>query len=106
MKQYMIHGINDYKHQAQEYEMAQLLDRVGHKWPAEGMPARMVRGIEVPKPGEINVAMIEIKVWVTPQRSSNSREMSRSTHRVKCECPGCGKEFSAGRLGQHLCKGA
>jgi hypothetical protein len=69
--------------------MLQLLGVSGSKLPAEGMPAREIQGI---------------RVWVAPlpPREPGQRG-KRSTHRVRCACPDCGAEVSAGRLFQHRC---
>ena len=98
MKRYMIPNLTNKKYPAQERDMALLLDRVGHHWPDAGMGPQMVEGVEVPKPGEINVAAVQIQVWVNPKRDYIA-------HRVMCLCPGCKIPFSVGRLAQHVCKG-
>lgn len=108
MKQYMIPSVRfpdgNVRSSAQEGDMAILLKRKGHKWPAEGMGVTTVAGMEVPKKGETNVAAVEIWVWVEPSKP-DTRQKS-SAHRVKCHCPGCNKIFSVGRLRQHKCHGA
>jgi hypothetical protein len=60
------------------------------KLPVEGMLSRKIQGITV---------------WVRalPPRPAD-RRTKRSTHRVRCLCPDCGVELSAGRLFQHKCK--
>jgi hypothetical protein len=81
--------------------MLKLLGVTG-KLPAAGLPARMLRGRnELREP-------VSIKVWVAPlvgeaPRNALGRAQKRSSHRVRCECPGCGVELSAGRLFQHVC---
>lgn len=77
--------------------------------PREGMPARMLPG------RDSTGAHTEIRVWVAPhvpkfRKAWNGAEyveklVKTSVHRVRCECPGCGAELSAGRLFQHLCRG-
>ena len=76
------------------------------KLPREGMPVRMVELTGHPLNGEPLFA----KVWVNPLperdvgvRNQWGRLVKRSTHRVSCECPLCGKQMSAGRLFQHTC---
>lgn len=82
------------------YRMLQLLEV--KKLPVAGMPARMLPGISSDgKP-------VEIMVWVIAlvgeaKRSPSGYAHKRSTHRVFCQCPGCGKGLSAGRLFQHVC---
>lgn len=72
--------------------------RDGQKLPVEGMPPREIQGV---------------KVWVTPLPPHPDKDKprglfgsmwKRSTHRVLCECPDCGKVLSIGRLAQHVCK--
>lgn len=68
------------------------------KLPVGGMPPREIQGI---------------RVWVTPsvpkfRKGWNGREyvemrVKSSAHRVRCACPDCGAEVSAGRLFQHRC---
>lgn len=43
------------------------------------------------------------KVWINPLPLGPVR-WKRSTHRVMVECHNCGRQFSAGRLHQHVCK--
>lgn len=67
------------------------MPRVDH-WPATGLPARDVQGV---------------RVWVNPKPvkvGRDGRPRKSSAHRVRCACPGCGRELSAGRLSQHLCE--
>lgn len=63
--------------------------REKEKLPREGMPPRLIQGIEV---------------WVTPlpEREKGAR-WKRSTHRVLAKCPTCGRVLSVGRLHQHRC---
>jgi hypothetical protein len=88
--------------QLHSYRMLQLLEV--KKLPRAGMPARKLPGIGSDgKP-------VEIMVWVTAlvgeaKRSPSGYAHKRSTHRVFCQCPGCGKGLSAGRLFQHVCPG-
>lgn len=73
------------------HHMLEKLGVKGTKWPDDGMAPRMVDGI---------------KVWVTPRAPAANRQLGikkSSTHRVMCECPGCGDHMSAGRLFQHKC---
>lgn len=63
----------------------------GHKWPAEGIAPMMMDGI---------------KVWVKPANPKEDKAQGvrkSSKHRVMCECPGCKRTMSAGRLFQHKC---
>jgi hypothetical protein len=70
------------------------------------MPAILLPGIDATgKP-------VQISVWVAPFVPKFSKRMDgtpvrvkSSTHRVRCSCPGCGAELSAGRLFQHVCPG-
>lgn len=74
---------------AQTRDMMRKLGVEGNYWPDEGMSPRMVDGI---------------KVWVTPRAPKAGAGVRKSsTHRVLCECPGCGDVMSAGRLFQHKC---
>lgn len=74
------------------------------KLPRDGMPVSMLPG------ADSNDAPVSIKTWVVPLvgeapfNASGRYRMKRSAHRVRCECPGCGAELSAGRLFQHICK--
>ena len=73
------------------------------KIPLEGMPACMLPG------DDSTGAHVEIKTWIVPltgapERGASGRLLKRSAHRVRCECPGCGTELSAGRLFQHRCE--
>ena len=56
------------------------------KLPKDGMNAVMIQGVEV---------------WITPLDIARAK---KQFHRVRCECPICGEEMSAGRLNQHICK--
>lgn len=84
------------------HRMLQLLEI--RKLPVAGMPARMLPGIASDgKP-------VEIRVWVAPfvpkfrkRMDGTPVRVKSSTHRVRCACPGCGAELSAGRLFQHVC---
>lgn len=79
---------------AHSHHMLEKLGVKGGKWPDEGLGTRMVDGI---------------KVWVLPRNEPANRELGikkSSTHRVMCECPGCGEHMSAGRLAQHRCDAA
>jgi ribosomal protein S27AE len=60
------------------------LDRKA-KWPAEGMPPRMVQGVLV-------------AVDSLAEAKANKR-----FHRARAQCPQCGHKLSAGRLAQHVC---
>lgn len=77
---------------AQNGDMLKKLDMPeASKLPEEGIPPRMVDGI---------------KVWVTPANPKKNLALGirkSSVHRVLCECPGCGRVVSAGRLAQHKC---
>lgn len=68
--------------------VARMMAALGVKrLPAEGLPEREVDGV---------------KVWVAPlDPSPTARRFKRSTHRLLCECPRCGKTMSFGRLAQH-----
>lgn len=74
--------------------------------PRTGMPARMLPGRNV-----TTKEPVEIRVWVAPhvpkfRPGSNGQpvRVKSSSHRVRCTCPGCGVELSAGRLFQHVCE--
>jgi hypothetical protein len=56
------------------------------KLPAAGLPEQVVQGVTV---------------WAKPL-DPNRRQ--RAPHRMMARCPQCGKEMSAGRLFQHVCK--
>ena len=64
-------------------EIFRLLGLKGSHLPKEGMPPRLIQGIEV----WVNPFV------VTPRKSS--------THRVMAKCSACGKTMSVGRLHQH-----
>lgn len=53
------------------------------KWPDEGMGTYVIQGIQV---------------YVLP------RKPGRFQLRARAICPGCGKDFAAGRIAQHVCK--
>lgn len=76
------------------------------KLPREGMPPRFVQATEKSRFG--HTVHWDVKVWVNPlvgeaEPGTYRRLAKRSTHRVMCECPHCGKQMSAGRLFQHSC---
>jgi hypothetical protein len=73
---------------AQSRDMMKKLGVEKSNWPHEGISARMVDGI---------------KVWVVPQPDPVYGVKHGARHRVFCECPGCGRQMSAGRLHQHTC---
>lgn len=76
---------------AQSTDMMKKFGLTVVRWPDEGMAPRMIDGV---------------KVWVTPRAEPANRALGvskSSTHRVICECPGCGHHVSAGRLAQHNC---
>lgn len=77
------------RYPAPSHKVNEMLGVTG-KLPREGMPPREICGIVV---------------WVEPlpDRPPNVT-WKRSTHRVRCECPGCGVKLSVGRLRQHVCK--
>ncbi len=86
---------------AHSHAMLQLLGVKG-KLPALGMPATLLPGTN--DQGQ----PVSILVWVAPlvgdaPRGPTGRAQKRSAHRVRCKCPGCGAEVSAGRLFQHVC---
>lgn len=54
------------------------------KWPREGMPVQVIQGIKV-----------YIKPFVP---------RGRFKLRARAICPGCDKDFAAGRIAQHVCK--
>jgi hypothetical protein len=80
-----------------------MLELLGVKsLPVDGLPERTLAGIDIA--GQ----PVEIRVWVVPlvgERKTGAfgRVLKRSAHRVRCACPGCGAELSAGRLFQHVC---
>lgn len=88
------------------HRMLQLLEV--RTLPREGMPARMLPGLNV-----TTKAPVEIRVWVAPHVPKFGKRwngsdwvpapVKTSVHRVRCACPGCGVELSAGRLFQHIC---
>ena len=66
----------------------------GGHLPKEGMPEREIQGI---------------RVYVKPANEPiiGKYYTHRNTkHRVIAICPGCNRHLSAGRLHQHVCKGA
>lgn len=76
---------------AQAHDMMKKAGLPAEKWPDSGLAPFMVDGI---------------KVWVNPANPKMDRAAGvpkSSTHRVMCECPGCGRVVSAGRLAQHKC---
>lgn len=54
------------------------------KWPREGVPVQVIQGIEV-----------YVQPWVP---------RGRFCLRARAICPGCSKDFAAGRISQHVCK--
>jgi hypothetical protein len=68
--------------------MLALLGVVGGRIPPEGLPVQIVQGIPV---------------WAEALEPAKPGQRKRSTHRVLCRCPNCGKTLSAGRLNQHTC---
>jgi hypothetical protein len=86
---------------AHSHSMRKLLGVTGDL-PALGLPATLL-------PGTNNQGQpVQILTWVVPlvgdaPRGPTGRAQKRSTHRVRCKCPGCGDEVSAGRLFQHVC---
>lgn len=76
------------------------------KLPDEGMAPFEVVGVKNFKRGHLNAEAVNITVWITPHdRSAEKRSMNGSRpHRFRCTCPGCGREFSVGRLALHVCK--
>jgi len=76
---------------AHTHEIMKKLGITKEKWPDSGLAPVMVDGI---------------KVWVNPANPKQNRALGikkSSTHRVMCECPGCARVMSAGRLFQHKC---
>lgn len=76
-------------------QMCTLMGLPTNKLPLEGVPPRMVPGLDPEN------RPVEIKVWV------DSRETARAAkrfQRMRCECPGCGADVPAGRLFSHLCR--
>ena len=66
---------------------------------------------KLPREGMDPVYIQGVKVWVNPepmartfQREAGMKMKHSATHRVRCNCPMCGEEMSAGRLNQHTCK--
>jgi hypothetical protein len=88
----------------QDYELGPLLGRVGDHWPTEGMQPRTVEGMRFPDDAREGALPIDIRIWINPSVDTGKRKSS--AHRAKCECPGCGRVFSVGRLAQHKCKKA
>jgi hypothetical protein len=66
------------------------------KWPDAGLPPR-----ELPATDTSNGTAVDVTVWVRPITRTPGRKSS--AHRVRCLCPGCNVELSAGRLFQHVC---
>lgn len=75
--------------------------------PRLGMPLILLPGISSDgKP-------VRISTWVAPHvpkfrkvwngSAYVDKLVKTSVHRVRCACPGCGIELSAGRLFQHVC---
>ena len=78
----------------QSAEVLETLGVVGGHLPPNGMAPRYIQGV---------------RVWVAPVRVNlglnwRGRPRKSSQHRVMCECPGCGRVLSLGRLAQHVCK--
>lgn len=66
---------------------------VKQKLPNEGMPPRLIHGIEVwVAPLAPRISQDHIERW---------RRRYAKPHRVLCRCPQCGKVVSVGRLHQH-----
>lgn len=67
------------------------------KWPDAGLPP-----CELPATDTSNGTAVNVTVWVRAIVRIPGRKSS--AHRVRCLCPGCNRELSAGRLFQHTCK--
>lgn len=86
----------------QNYKVLPLLGITNSKLPKEGIEPREIQGVRNFKRGDRNAEAVRISVWVKPSTAGGSTNGSRP-HRVVCACPGCGQEFSVGRLWQHVC---
>lgn len=87
---------------AHEPDMAIIMGRQGAEWPDEGMPMRLVQGV---KKVDGATYPVMIPVWVLRKPLPPEGRRKSSAHRVRCMCPGCQVELSAGRLFQHVCTG-
>lgn len=68
-------------------------------------PILGVKGSILPKEGIEPRYIGNVLVWVLPKEEAEMKAMmlkKRFVARVLCECPYCGKEFSAGTLDQHI----
>lgn len=82
--------------------MLQLLGVKG-KLPRLGLPAVLLPGINAQgKPVQILTWVVPL-VGEAPPRKWGGGKQKRCAHRVRCACPCCGTEVSAGRLFQHVC---
>jgi hypothetical protein len=75
------------------------------KLPVLGMPVTLLPGIDsTGKPVQISVWVAPFVPKFRPGWNGAPKRVKSSTHRVRCKCPGCGVELSAGRLFQHVCE--
>ena len=70
------------------------------KLPVVGASRRVVNGVTHWVSGSRRV-VDGVTYWINALPLGPVRH-KRSTHRLMCECPHCGKTLSAGRLAQHL----
>lgn len=77
----------------------------GAHLPREGMPARVIEGVEAPSGWHEGPRRpVLLTVWVMPGHPPRDWRSKSSKHRVMCACPGCNKTVPIGRLAQHKCK--
>lgn len=73
-------------------------------WPVHSTEMLALLGVTRIPPEGLNARLVQgIWVWADPLPAAEPGQRKRSTHRVRCECPLCGKHLSAGRLHQHIC---
>lgn len=97
---YRVESVRYPGQRATDPDIGLLLDRKGDKWDDGGVMRTVV-------PGSVYRANLppvacDVAIWVMPKQETNARKSSK--HRVMCECPGCGKTLSVGRLRQHRCE--
>ena len=102
---------HDNRRPAFSHHVFAMLGVAGSKWPAAGLTARPLYGLD----SNGHSVDVWVGVWpadhVTLQAKAAKRGLDwrgrprkSSAHRVYAACPGCGVSVSLGRLIQHRCK--
>jgi len=83
--------VNERNWPAHNRDFLRFFEVKGTKWPDEGIEPIVIQNVWV---------------WVTPRNAPLTKGRSGMKHRVICSCPDCGRDLSAARLQQHVCKTA